>query len=143
LLLALMLGLAPLAAQTASDDEGQIRSAITSQAGAWNRADIDGFMKSYEDSDQTTFIGTNVRKGYKPIRQRYLDKYPTPTQMGTLSFSDIDVRLISNACGKADVALTTGRYHLVTADSAEKNGVFSLVWRRGAHGWKIILDHTS
>jgi ketosteroid isomerase-like protein len=141
--LALVLSVLPTVAQTASEDEAQIRSAITTQAGAWNRADIDGFMKAYEDSEQTTFIGMNVRKGFKPIRQRYMDTYSTPAKMGTLSFSDLDIRLLPNGCGKTDMALATGRYHLVTADNAEKNGVFSLVWRKGPQGWKIILDHTS
>lgn len=143
LMVILITSLAAARAQSAADDEAQIRSAIASQAGSWNHADIDGFMKAYEDSDQTTFIGMNVRKGYQPIRQRYMDAYSTPAKMGTLSFSDIDVRLIPNGCGKSDVAVTTGRYHLVTSDSADKNGVFSLVWHKGPHGWKIILDHTS
>ncbi len=142
-LLALMLIVATAKGQSTNDDEVAIRAAITSQAGSWNRADIDGFMKAYEDSDDTTFIGMNVRKGYKPIRQRYMDTYSTPAKMGTLSFSDIEVRLIPNGCGKSDVAISTGRFHLVTADSAEKSGVFSLVWHKGPHGWKIILDHTS
>ena len=130
-------------AQPPSDDEAQIRAAIEAQAGAWNHADIDGFMKSYEDSDQTIFVGKNVRKGFKPIRQRYMDNYSTPAKMGTLSFSDLDIRLIPNECGKVDIALATGRFHLVTVNSAETNGVFSLVWRKGTHGWRIILDHTS
>jgi ketosteroid isomerase-like protein len=51
--------------------------------------------------------------------------------------------MIPAACGRTEVAVATGHYHLVTAESADKNGVFSLVWRRGPHGWKIILDHTS
>ncbi|MGB6193073.1 MAG: nuclear transport factor 2 family protein [Terracidiphilus sp.] len=142
-LLALMLTVTLAKAQSANDDEAAIRSAITAQAGAWNNADIDGFMQAYEDSEQTTFIGMNLRKGYKPIRQRYIETYSTPEKMGKLSFSDLDVRMIPAACGKTEIALATGRYHLVTRDSAEKTGVFSLVWRKGPHGWKIILDHTS
>ncbi len=142
-LFALMLTLSSANAQSPKDDEAAIRSAITAQVGAWNKADIDGFMTPYENSDETTFIGTNLRKGYKPIRQRYMDAYPSSTEMGRLSFSDLEVKLIPNSCGPADVALVTGRYHLVLASSAEKSGIFSLVWHKGPKGWKIILDHTS
>lgn len=133
-------------AQSAAEDEAAIRADIASQAGAWNRADIDGFMQTYEDSQDTTFVGKNRHKGYQEVLQRYKQNYSTPAQMGKLTFSDIDIRLLPNACGKTDLALATGRYHL---DRTEHNaptkddGVFSLVWRKGPHGWKIILDHTS
>lgn len=133
-------------AQSAAQDEASIRAAITSQAGAWNRADIDGFMQAYEDSQETTFVGQSRHKGYQEVLQRYKQNYSTPAQMGKLTFSDLDIRLLPNGCGKTELALATGRYHL---DRTEHNGptkdegVFSLVWRKGPHGWKIILDHTS
>jgi len=28
-------------------------------------------------------------------------------------------------------------------DAKKDDGIFSLVWRKGPQGWKIILDHTS
>lgn len=135
-----------LAQSPTSGDEAQIRAAIKAQTAAWNRADIPAFMQAYEDSPDTTFIGLNLRKGYQTILQRYQQGYTNREQMGTLTFSDIDVRLVPSGCGTTDLALVTGKFHLertAHGAAAKDDGIFSLVWRKGAHGWKIILDHTS
>lgn len=127
-------------------DEAKIRAAIKAQSDAWNRADISEFMKTYEDSPETTFIGQKLRKGYQPILERYKQSYTKREQMGTLTFSDIDIRLLPSGCGKSDIALVTGKFHLARTergDAAKDDGIFSLVWRKGRQGWKIILDHTS
>jgi len=135
-----------VAQSSGSTDEAEIRAAIKAQTDAWNRADIPAFMQSYEDSPDTTFIGMTVRKGYEPILQRYQQSYTNREQMGRLSFSDIDIRMLPSGCGKTELALVTGKFHLdrTTRGEAKKDdGIFSLVWRKGPHGWKIILDHTS
>ena len=136
----------PASAQMLSTGETAIRAAITAQVAAWNRGDIPAFMQGYEDSPETTFIGTSVRKGFQPILERYKTSYATRAQMGTLTFSDIDVRLLPGSCGKTEMALVTGRFHLDRTQhgaTSKDDGIFSLVWRKGPHGWKIILDHTS
>ena len=49
-------------------------------------------------------------------------------------------------CAKVEFAVVTGNFHLErTAKGAatKDDGTFSLVWRKGAQGWKILLDHTS
>jgi uncharacterized protein (TIGR02246 family) len=127
-------------------DESAIRAAIQAQADAWNRADIPAFMQTYEDSPDTTFIGLTVRKGYQTILERYRQNYTTREQMGTLTFSELDVRLLPSGCAKSEIALVTGKFHLDRMQKGEAkkdDGIFSLVWRKGSHGWKIILDHTS
>lgn len=136
----------PVVGQKAAEDEAAIRSAMQAQADAWNRGDIPTFMHTYEDSDDTTFVGLTVRKGYQLILKRYQENYATREQMGALSFSDLDVRLLPDGCGKNEIAIVTGKFHLErTAHGAAKkdDGIFSLVWRKGPQGWKIILDHTS
>lgn len=133
-------------AQSAAGDEAQIRAAIAAQTAAWNRGDIATFMQAYEDSPQTTFIGSTVRKGFRPILERYQQAYSSKAQMGTLTFSDLDVRLLPGACGKPDTALVTGKFHLqrsAKGEATKDDGIFSLVWRKGPQGWKIVLDHTS
>ena len=126
--------------------ESSIRAEMTAQTDAWNHADVDGFMKGYEDSPETTFVGATVRKGFQPILERYKQNYSTPEQMGKLTFTDIDVRLLPSSCGTPELALVTGKFHLertARGNAAKDDGIFSLVWRKGAHGWKIIMDHTS
>ncbi len=127
-------------------DETEIRATIKAQTEAWNRADIPTFMQAYEDSPDTTFIGLTLRKGFQPILERYQQNYTTREQMGTLTFSDVDIRLLSSGCGKSEIALVTGKFHLdrtAKGEAKKDDGIFSLVWRKGPHGWKIILDHTS
>jgi len=127
-------------------DEADIRAAIDAQAAAWNRADIPAFMESYEHSPETTFIGASIGKGYEKILERYQKNYTNPEQMGTLTFHDIEVRMLPGSCGKAEFAVVTGRFHLERTQKGEAkkdDGIFSLVWRKGPQGWKIVLDHTS
>jgi ketosteroid isomerase-like protein len=131
-------------------DEAAIRAAMAAQTAAWNRADIPAFMQAYENSPETTFIGAHLRKGYGPILERYKQSYTTPEQMGTLTFSDLDVRLLPSSCGPSgssiEFAVVTGTFHLertAKGEAKKDDGIFSLVWRKGPQGWKILLDHTS
>jgi ketosteroid isomerase-like protein len=127
-------------------DEATIRAALIAQVEAWNRADIPAFMQSYEHSPETTFIGVNIGKGYERILERYQKNYTTREQMGTLTFNDLEVRMLPGSCGKAELAVVTGRFHLERSQKGEAkkdDGIFSLVWRKGPQGWKIVLDHTS
>jgi ketosteroid isomerase-like protein len=133
-------------AQAQNADEATIRTAIEAQAAAWNRADIPGFMELYERSPETTFIGANIGKGFERILERYQKNYSTREQMGTLTFHDIEVRMLPGSCGKAEFAVVTGRFHLERTQkglATKDDGIFSLVWRKGPQGWKIVLDHTS
>jgi len=124
----------------ADSSEQAIRRVLSDQVQAWNGHDIDAFMKGYEDSPNTVFIGKTFQRGYEAVRRRYHDQYSTPEKMGTLRFSDLSVNLLG-----ADYASITGAFHLTRAVTAGGNasGVFSLLLRRTAAGWKIILDHTS
>ena len=146
-ILVLVLGVAlPVNAQAADGDEAAIRSAIKAQSDAWNQADIAGFMQTYEDAPDTTFMGSStLRKGVQPIRKHYELTYSSPAKMGKLTFSDIEVHVLHPSCGKTEFAVVTGKFHLDRAnvEGQKDEGIFSLVWRKGPKGWKIILDHTS
>lgn len=136
----------PAVGEDAVHEATAILEVIHAQAAAWSRGDITGFMEAYENSPDTTFIGAAVRKGYGPILERYKEAYTTPEQMGTLTFSDIEVRTLPDSCGKVEFAVVTGRFHLERSahgEAKKDDGIFSLVWRKGANGWKILLDHTS
>ena len=136
----------PHVASPQGSDEAAIRAAIAAQADAWNRADIPTFMQTYENSPDTTFIGAHLNKGYAPILERYTKAYSTKEQMGTLTFGNLEVRLLPTASGVVEYAIVTGTFHLdrsVHGEAKKDDGIFSLVWRKGSQGWKIILDHTS
>jgi uncharacterized protein (TIGR02246 family) len=142
LLAALMslLLMAPLKAAYAQSADSAIKQVMTDQVSAWNRGDIDGFMSGYKNSPETTFIGKTVQHGWQKVLERYKHNFPTKDAMGTLDFSELEVRVLD-----AQHAVTTGQYHLArsAAGGGDASGVFSLVWEKSTDGWKIILDHTS
>lgn len=130
----------------AADESEAIRSVLTAQQAAWNRGDIDSFVQPYKDSPDTTFIGATIRHGYARILESYKKNYAGKEQMGTLTYSDIDVRLLPCADGQARYASVTGRFHLdrnAHGAAAKDDGVFSLLWEKTSGGWKIVLDHSS
>ena len=121
-----------------SDD---IRAVLTHSEDAWNRGDLAAFASYYDDSPETTFVGREVvRGGVQAILGRYRKAYPTREAMGTLSFSNVNVRMLA-----ADLALVTGEFHLerTAAGGGNASGRYTLILRRTSSGWKIIHDHTS
>ena len=115
-----------------------ITSLLAHQQSAWNRGDVDGFMKVYWDSPELTFAGSSgIIRGWQPVLERYRKNYPDQKAMGHLDFSEVQVRPLGR-----DAALVLGRWHL-RRDSDELGGVFTLVFERFPEGWRIIHDHTS
>jgi len=151
LLLGALLALAGLgrvgsAMAATAGDATAIRQVMDQQQAAWNRGDVADFMRGYKDASDTTFVGTSVRKGYQTILESYRRHYANKAQMGRLTFSDFDVRLLPDAHGDVRYAAVTGRFHLdrtAHGEAAKDDGVFSLLWEKTADGWKIILDHSS
>jgi uncharacterized protein (TIGR02246 family) len=146
LALVIILAVTGVRAQEANPDEAAIRAVMSEQQDAWNRGDVTGFMKGYEDSPDTTFVDTaSVRKGFQPILENYRKSYANSAQMGTLTFSRLDVRLLPGSCGTVEYAVVTGNFHLDRTQkgaATKDDGIFSLVWHKGPQGWKIVVDHT-
>ena len=117
-----------------------ILQVLASQQSAWNRGDIVDFMRGYEDSPQTTFIGKTIEHGYAMILARYQHNYGSREAMGHLDFTELQVRMLGS-----QHAVVTGHFHLTRsqAGGGDAAGVFSLVFEQEAGGWKIILDHTT
>jgi uncharacterized protein (TIGR02246 family) len=119
----------------------EIRAMLKNSEAAWNRGDLPAFARDYEDSPQTTFIGRDITHGgVDAILARYRRGYPTPEAMGTLTFSEIDVRPLGE-----DYALANGRFALkrTPVGGGDAAGRFTLVLRKTKAGWKIIHDHSS
>jgi ketosteroid isomerase-like protein len=126
------------APDSSPNSAAEIQSVLTAQQEAWNRGDIDIFMSGYAQSPSTLFIsGDEVTRGWDTVRERYRKKYSDRTKMGTLTFSDIEVIPLSG-----DSAVVLGRWKLERKND-QPQGRFTLVFKRLAEGWRIILDHTS
>ena len=118
--------------------DGAIRAVMESQVAAWNRGDIDGFMDGYAKSNETLFLsGDSVTRGWQTVLDRYKKNYDSREKMGTLAFSELEVRPMSD-----DTAIVIGRWQL-TREKDTPKGRFTLVFRRTPDGWRITHDHTS
>ena len=125
------------------DDAAAVRAELARSAAAWNRGDLDGFLSSYERSPSTTFVGAKqVMHGFDEIHAHFVAGYAARAgkKMGTLEFSELDVRLLG-----AGWAIAIGRWHLArsAADGGDAGGLFTLTLRRTAAGWRIAVDHTT
>src|SRR6266513_1791192 len=99
------------AAQHTETAVAQIRSVLRAQQDAWNKGDIDGFMNGYARSASTLFVSEDtIRRGWQTVRDRYKKKYPSRAKMGTLTFSDLEITLLSS-----DSAVASGRWQLKRA----------------------------
>jgi uncharacterized protein (TIGR02246 family) len=118
-------------------DRKAITAVLNAQQAAWNRGDVDAFLVGYWHSNDLTFSGSSgVARGWDGVLARYKKTYPDRAAMGELDFSNLEFRFLG-----PDAALVLGRWHLKRENEA--GGVFSLVWQRFPHGWRIIHDHTS
>jgi len=115
-----------------------IRKVMTEQTAAWNSGDIKGFMQGYWNSPELVFVsGANVTKGWQPTLDRYKKNYDSKAKMGALTFSDLEVDVLSK-----DAAVVLGSWSL-QRESDNPHGKFTLIFRKFKDGWKIVHDHTS
>lgn len=114
-----------------------IRAVMERQAADWNRGDIDAFMKGYWNSDKLVFVSTRVTRGWQPTLDNYKRSYPNKEAMGTLTFSDLEITVLSK-----DAAVVLGSWSLQRASDNPK-GKFTLIFRKFKEGWQIVHDHTT
>ena len=116
----------------------EIRKVMDAQALAWNAGDIEGYMQGYWKSPELVFVsGDNVTKGWQPTLDRYKKNYDSRAKMGTLSFSDLQIDVLSK-----DAAKVLGSWSLAR-EADNPHGKFTLVFRKFKEGWRIVHDHTS
>src|SRR2546421_10972741 len=113
-----------------SNDESAIRAVLEGQAAAWNRGDIEGYMNGYDRSPDTEFVGgDSITRGWQEVLDRYKKRYDTREKMGTLTFSDLEITMLSR-----DAALVLGRWRLRRVIAAslrtneEPHGTFTLLF---------------
>ncbi len=115
-----------------------IKSVMNTQAAAWNAGSIEGFMQGYWKSEQMKFVsGDNVSRGWQAALDRYKKNYDSKAKMGVLTFSDLEIDIVSK-----DAAVVLGNWSLAREKDNPK-GKFTLIFRKFREGWKIVHDHTS
>lgn len=128
-----------ISAQTKNERaQNQIRQVLDAQTRAWNNGDIEGFMRGYWNSPDLVFAsGDSITKGWQPTFDRYKKRYDTRAKMGTLTFSDLEIEILSK-----DWAKVLGSWSL-QREADNPKGKFTLIFRRFKDGWKVVHDHTS
>ena len=122
------------------NEKRAIERVLRDQQNAWNRHDIEGFMRGYWNSPNLTFFtGSEERDGWQATLERYLAVYAGPGHtMGELQFSGLRVEVMGQQC-----AFVRGAWKLTMPDGKTPHGLFTLVFRKFSEGWKIVHDHTS
>jgi uncharacterized protein (TIGR02246 family) len=142
----LMPALLPASAQdpnplhTATRQELDVIKVLLAQEDAWNRGDLNSFASGYKDAPDTLFITKQVSRGYAGMVDEYKHDYPNRASMGTLAYSELEVRTLDE-----NFAVAIGKYHLDRGkkEGGNADGMFSLVFERTDKGWKIVIDHTT
>jgi ketosteroid isomerase-like protein len=135
-LVMLFLSLRLLEAGSAKEE---ITAILEEQDAAWNRGDLDSFMKPYDDTAELVFIGANgpIRSS-KVMKEGYEARYKTgQSDFGKLTFSQLEVEELA-----ANLARAWGKWK-VEQNEKILSGWFSLILRKKSDGWKIIHDHSS
>src|SRR6476620_11539196 len=124
--------------QAQSKDEKDVRQLLTEQDAAWNRGDIEGFMKGYWLSDSLMFIGkSGITYGWQKTMENYKNRYPDTAAMGKLNFEYIEMKQLSE-----NYFFVVGKWHL-TRTIGNLNGAFTLLLRKINNNWVIVKDHSS
>ena len=115
----------------------EIKQVLNEQKNAWNNGDLQGYMQGYWKSDSLVFVGARgLTYGWQNTLDNYQKSYPNAEKMGTLEFSDLQVKRLNKKN-----ALVYGKWKLIRKNDAP-GGIFSLVFQKINHEWKIISDHT-
>lgn len=130
----------PSALGTVSHQQLDVIKVLLAQERAWNNGDLDAFASAYKDAPDIWFITNAVSKGFAGLVDSYKHDYPTRETMGTLGFSEIEVKPLDER-----FAVVIGRYRLEREKKQGGNatGIFSVVMEKTDKGWKIIVDHTT
>jgi uncharacterized protein (TIGR02246 family) len=127
-----------ISATESKKTEAAIRKVFEAGCMAWNRGDLDGYLASYWDSDQTIWVsGGSLIRGRKAIEAAYKVRFSTPGQMGTLSLSELEIDVLTTAD-----AIAFGRWKLVFEAKAAE-GFFTVQLRKIEDTWLLVSDHSS
>lgn len=135
----MLLALRPMEADERPSAGAEIQRLLDAQVAAWNKGDLEGFMKGYWKSpDLSFFSGKDKRHGWDETMRRYRQRYQAGDQpMGQLTFSELQIDPLGDKS-----AWVRGRWKLLR-EKETLEGLFTLIVKQFPEGWRIVHDHTS
>jgi len=121
-----------------SADEKAILGILDRQTQAWNRGDLEAFMKGYWENDSLMYIGKGgVTYGYASTLNSYKKNYGDTARMGKLKFDILHVKSMG-----PDHYFVVGKWFL-TRSAGNVGGHYTLIFKKIKGEWVIISDHSS
>ena len=118
--------------------EKAIRNLLALQTIAWNQGNLEAFMQGYWKSDLLIFIGKNgPQDGYTKTLANYKKSDPDTAAMGQLHFNLLELKPLSS-----QYYFVIGKWHLQRT-VGDKEGHFTLLFRKIKGQWFIVADHSS
>ncbi|MGL6266693.1 MAG: YybH family protein [Chitinophagaceae bacterium] len=127
-----------MAGFTQSADEKSILGILDKQTQAWNRGDLEAFMKGYWENDSLMYIGQGgVTYGYNATLNSYKKNYGDTARMGKLNFEILHVKSQG-----PDYYFVVGKWFLKRS-AGDVGGHYTLIFKKINGAWVIISDHSS
>lgn len=137
LIIILLLGIS-LTSKAQSNAEEAIRNILAEQSAAWNKGNIEGFMKGYWENDSLMFIGkSGITYGWRNTLNNYKKGYPDAAAMGQLKFTILKIKSLSDQYEEV-----VGKWHLQRSQG-NIDGHFTLLFQKIRGQWMIVMDHSS
>lgn len=120
-----------------SESKAAVRSLLQSQADAWNRGDLDGFLQAYSGSPDLMFFSNGrTFRGRAQIEAVMRERYRRG--MGRLWFGEPHFAFVT-----PDAAAIFGEWRVQLPDGQERSGLGTAVIRKTNGDWRIVHDHSS
>lgn len=111
---------------------------LDTQTAAWNKGDLQGFMKGYWENDSLRFIGkSGITYGWSNTLANYKRGYPDTAAMGKLQFTILVVKKLSPRYYEV-----VGKWYLKRS-IGDASGHYTLLLRKIKGNWVIVSDHSS
>jgi hypothetical protein len=137
LLLSILIGCC-LVSPAQKNARQKILTLLDTQTQAWNRGDLEGFMKGYWENDSLRFIGkSGITYGYNNTLNNYKRGYPDTAAMGKLQFTILVVKKLSPRYYEV-----VGKWYLKRS-IGDVSGHYTLLLRKINSKWIIVSDHSS
>lgn len=125
-------------AQETKSNTQLVKDSLNQFVISWNEGNIDDALEIYKKSSETQLISESVIKGYAQIVKFWKESYPEKEDMGTMTFSNIEVKQLSNR-----YAMAVGKWNLTNVKN-QTGGIFTVLFEKTDRGeWKAVVDHTT